>query len=219
MRHDGRPPIHTTTKIIIAISKDSRCYTWLDNVANTKPNPHAVTADSETMCKTALPFRERATLYISGSKNLPCQSSLFHTLSTACNCIPYAYPMQLQQLVAEPRQGLLPCILHASLHVLIVHITWSRIGMAKHAFLITLSLLPFLSMPIPSPLLFLCRFTPLSPCSLSLSLTLAGCLSPFSARLLSHVPVFHQRQPINKTPSSKNAVHFPRRRLAATLAP
>ena len=58
---------------------------------------------------------------------------------------------------------------------------------------------------------------------LSLSLsplhTLAGSLSLLHARLLSHVPVFHQRQPINKTPSSKNAVHFPRRRLAATLAP
>ena len=47
--------------------------------------------------------------------------------------------------------------------------------------------------------------------------TLAGSL--LHARLLSHVPVFHQRQPINKTPSSKNAVHFPRCRLAATLAP
>ena len=54
---------------------------------------------------------------------------------------------------------------------------------------------------------------------LSLSFSRALRLSPFPARLLSHVPVFHQRQPINKTPSSKNTVHFPRRRLAATLAP
>lgn len=59
-------------------------------------------------------------VYISGSKNLPCQSSLFHTPSTVCSYIPYAYPVQL---VTEPRQGLLPCILHASLHVLVVHIT------------------------------------------------------------------------------------------------
>lgn len=52
-----------------------------------------------------------------------------------------AYPMQLQQLVTKPRQSSSPCILHASLHVLVVYITWSRIGMAQHAFLITLSLL------------------------------------------------------------------------------
>lgn len=38
----------------------------------------------------------------------------------------YAYPMQLQQLVTTPRQGSSPCILHASLHVLVVYITWSR---------------------------------------------------------------------------------------------
>lgn len=52
---------------------------------------------------------------------------------------------------------------------------------------------------------------------LALQPQLFASLSPH--RLLSHVPVFHQRQPINKTPSSKNGAHFPRRRLAPTTDP
>lgn len=46
----------------------------------------------------------------------------------------YAYPVQLQQLVTTPHQGSSPCILHASLHVLVVYITWScahRYGTAR----------------------------------------------------------------------------------------
>lgn len=121
-------------------------------------------------------------------------------------------------------------------HYMISH----RYGKARFPHYSLASSSPFLSVPIPSSLSisfsihssFIPRVLCLLPSvshwltlshspslSFSLSFSRALRLSPFPARLLSHVPVFHQRQPINKTPSSKNTVHFPRRRLAATLAP
>lgn len=82
-----------------------------------KPNEQRLTLKHATLFADGQPVYSR----IQGFTGV--NPSLFCTPSTGFWCILYAYPMQLQQLVTEPRQGLLPCILHASLHVLVVHIT------------------------------------------------------------------------------------------------
>lgn len=108
------------TKIIIAMSK--RAGRILRGWGEGRNVTHvAIIPGLPPLKRGAILSRVGPAFYISGSKNLPWQSNPFHTPSTGC--IPYAYPVQLQQLVTEPRQGSLPCILHASLHVLVVHIT------------------------------------------------------------------------------------------------
>ena len=175
MRRRGSVP---RTKIIIAMSK--RAGGILRGWGEGRNVTHvAIIPGLPPLKRGAILSRVGPAFYISGSKNLPWQSNPFHTPSTGC--IPYAYPVQLQQLVTEPRQGSLPCILHASLHVLVVHITWSRIGMAKHAFLITLSLLllPFSRCLSPPLSLSLSRFTPLLSPVFFVSFPLSRTGSPF----------------------------------------
>lgn len=106
------------TKIIIAMSKRAGVLEGGGEQRNPRSDNPGATASK----RAPPPYRAWAQLSVFQDPRIYRGNPTPFTLHPRV-CIPYAYPVQLQQLVTEPRQGSLPCILHASLHVLVVHIT------------------------------------------------------------------------------------------------